>query len=240
MEERLQKVMARAGIASRRVSEQMIKDGRVSVNDRIVTELGTKVKGGSDMIRVDGKLISVDASTVYVLLNKPAGYLTSLRDDRNRPIVTDLLQSIPERIFPVGRLDYDSEGLLLMTNDGNFAYRMQHPKFEIPKTYMVKVKGFITRDTLKAMSRGTRLEDGYFKPERLRIDKVNQKSTWVEITIHEGKNRIIKRFFDAYGYNVTRLIRVAIGNMRLENLRPGDFRYLERREVKEMLALVKA
>lgn len=240
MEERLQKMMARAGIASRRISEQMIKDGRVSVNDRIVTELGTKVDSERDLVRVDGKLISVDTSTVYIMLNKPAGYLTSLKDDRNRPIVADLLKGIPERIFPVGRLDYDSEGLLLVTNDGDFAYRIQHPKFEIPKTYMVKVKGFISRETLKTLSHGTRLEDGDFKPERIRIDKVNQKSTWVEMTIHEGKNRIIKRFFDAYGYPVTRLIRIAIGNIRLESLRPGDFRYLEKREVKELLTLAKA
>ncbi len=239
MEERLQKVMARAGIASRRVSEQMIKDGRVSVNEKNVTELGTKVDSERDMIRVDGKLILVDSSTVYVMLNKPAGYLASLKDDRNRPIVTDLLKSIPERIFPVGRLDYDSEGLLLMTNDGDFSYRIQHPKFEIPKTYMVKVKGFISRDTLAAISRGTRLEDGDFKPERVRIDKVNQRSTWVEMTIHDGKNHIIKRFFDAYGYPVTRLIRIAVGNMKLEGLRLGDFRYLEKREVKELLTLAK-
>lgn len=240
MGERLQKVMARAGVASRRISEQMIKDGRVSVNDRIVTELGTKVDSERDMIRVDGKLISVDASTVYIMLNKPSGYLTSLKDDRNRPIVTDLLKGIPERIFPVGRLDYDSEGLLLMTNDGDFAYRLQHPKFGISKTYMVKVKGFISRDALKVMSKGTRLEDGDFKPERIRIDKVNQRSAWVEITIHEGRNRIIKRFFDAYGYSVTRLIRIAVGNIRLQGLRPGDFRYLDGSEVRELLTLSKS
>ncbi|MBN2254375.1 MAG: rRNA pseudouridine synthase [Deltaproteobacteria bacterium] len=239
MEERLQKVMARAGIASRRVSEQMIKDRRVTVNDRVVTELGTKVDADRDMIRVDGKLISAATSAVYIMLNKPAGYLTSLKDDRERPIVTDLIKGVPERIFPVGRLDYDSEGLLVLTNDGTFAYRIQHPKFEIPKTYMVKVKGSIPGDVLKAISGITLLEDGDFKPQRVRIDKANRKSTWVEMTIHEGKNRIIKRLFDFYGYPVMRLVRVAIGNLKLKNLRIGDFRYLEVREVRDLLALAK-
>jgi 23S rRNA pseudouridine2605 synthase len=239
MEERLQKVMARAGIASRRVSEQMIKDRRVTVNDRVVTELGTKVDADRDMIRVDGKLISAATSAVYIMLNKPAGYLTSLKDDRERPIVTDLIKGVPERIFPVGRLDYDSEGLLVLTNDGTFAYRIQHPKFEIPKTYMVKVKGSIPGDVLKAISGRTSLEDGDFKPQRVRIDKANRKSTWVEMTIHEGKNRIIKRLFDFYGYPVMRLVRVAIGNLKLKNLRIGDFRYLEMREVRDLLALAK-
>lgn len=239
MEERLQKVMARAGIASRRSSEQMIRDRRVTVNGAVVTELGTKVDAFRDMIRVDGKLISADASAVYIMLNKPAGYLTSVKDDRGRPLVIDLIKGIPERIFPVGRLDYDSEGLLLLTNDGTFANRIQHPRFEIPKTYMVKVRGSIPSDVIKAIGDGTLLEDGDFTPRRVRIDKVNRKSTWVEMTIHEGKNRIIKRLFDYYGYPVMRLIRVAIGNLTFDSLGTGEFRYLEVKEVRKLLSLAK-
>jgi 23S rRNA pseudouridine2605 synthase len=229
--------MAQSGVASRRESEQLIQQGRVSVNNKIVTALGTKVDITKDEIRVDGKLISVETRKVYLMLYKPKGFLTTLKDDRGRHIVRDLVKGVPERIFPVGRLDYDSEGLLLMTNDGDFANRMQHPKFEIPKTYMVKVKGQITKDSLQLIKDGERLDDGYFKPLHVSIEKVNPKSSWLELIIHEGRNRVIRRYFDFLGHPVSRLIRVAVGDIHLGELLPGDFRYLERREIKELLAL---
>jgi len=169
MTDRLQKIIAHAGIASRRMAEKMISEGRISVNGKIVTELGTKVDIRKDQIRVDGKLISAEVSRVYLMLNKPKGYLTTLKETRERPIITDLLEGVPERVFPVGRLDYDSEGLLIMTNDGDFAYRVQHPKFEITKTYLVKIKGRISKEEIIMIKNGAKLDDGEFKPAHVTV-----------------------------------------------------------------------
>jgi len=233
--ERLQKIIARSGLASRRCAEEMIKSGRVSVNDKIVTMPGTKANSSKDKIRVDGKLISTDTSFIYVMVNKPGGYITALRDPQKRPIVTDLLDDIEERIFPVGRLDYDSEGLLLMTNDGDFAYRIQHPKFGVTKTYRVKIKGEITSKEISDINRGSKLHDGYFKPLHTVFEKINRKSCWLRMTITQGRNRIIKRFFDSINLPVVRLIRIAVGGLELGDLREGQHRYLNKSEVKELL-----
>ena len=233
--ERLQKIIARSGIASRRSAEEMIKDGRVSVNERIVTIPGTKADGERDEIRVDGKLISTEASHVYILLNKPVGYITALKDPRGRPIVTDLLEGMHERVFPVGRLDYDSEGLLLMTNDGEFSYRIQHPKFEVPKTYRVKIKGSVTGEEINVIKRGSKLDDGYFKPANVAVEKNNRKSCWLKVTIFQGRNRIIRRFFDSMGRPVVRLIRIGVGEIELNDLREGEYRHLNKKEVKRLL-----
>jgi len=235
MPDRLQKIIAHAGIASRRMAEKMISEGRISVNGKIVTELGTKVDIRKDEIRVDGKLISAEVSRVYLMLNKPKGYLTTLKETRERPIVTDLLEGVPERVFPVGRLDYDSEGLLIMTNDGDFAYRVQHPKFEITKTYLVKIKGRISKEEISMIKNGAKLDDGEFKPAHVAVGKINPKSSWLELIIHEGRNRIIRRYFDSLGHPVTRLIRVAIGDIHLGDLRQGNFRYLQKKEVERLL-----
>lgn len=235
MPDRLQKIIAHAGIASRRMAEKMISEGRISVNGKIVTELGTKVDIRKDEIRVDGKLISAEVSRVYLMLNKPKGYLTTLKDTRERPIITDLLEGVPERVFPVGRLDYDSEGLLIMTNDGDFAHRVQHPKFEITKTYLVKIKGRIPKEETSMIKNGAKLDDGEFKPVHVTVKKINPKSSWLELIIHEGRNRIIRRYFDSLGHPVTRLIRVAIGDIHLGDLRQGDFRYLQKKEVERLL-----
>ncbi|HOO90511.1 MAG TPA: pseudouridine synthase, partial [Syntrophales bacterium] len=165
MEERLQKIIARCGIASRRAAEQMIQNGRVSVNGRVVTQQGVKADAARDEIRVDGGLISKDAvSPLYLILNKPQGYVVTLNDPQNRPIVSDLLRDVSDRVFPVGRLDFDSEGLLLMTNDGEFSYRVQHPLFKVPKTYMVKVRGNLTNSDAEAIKKGAVLADGSFNP----------------------------------------------------------------------------
>jgi 23S rRNA pseudouridine2605 synthase len=235
--DRLQKILAHAGIASRRVAEQMIREGRVTVNDTIVTQLGTKADIHKDTIKVNGKLILTDVSPVYLMINKPRGYLTTLKDTKGRPIVADLLEDIPERVFPVGRLDYDSEGLLLMTNDGDFAHRIQHPKFEITKIYHVKIRGSLSSGEIGIIKRGISLDDGEFTPVHVSVRKMNPRSCWLELTIHEGRNRIIRRFFDALDHPVTRLIRVAIGDLHLGKLRQGEFRYLQKGEVQSLLML---
>lgn len=236
MQERLQKIIAGAGIASRRYAETLIQQGRVSVNGIVVTELGTKADAGKDDIRVDGKLISTDVSKVYLMLNKPRGYVTTLKDPEGRSIVTELLHGIEERVFPVGRLDYDSEGLLLMTNDGDFAQKMQHPRYRIPRTYHVKVRGNLTWRELKEIEDGIELEDGLFKPVAVHLEKMNPKSSWVVMTIHEGRNRVIRRLFDAIGHPVARLIRISLGELRLGKLKEGEFRTLKKREIEQLLS----
>ncbi len=233
--ERLQKIIARSGIASRRSAEEMIKNGRVSVNESIVTIPGTKADGGRDKIRVDGKLISVEVSHVYIMVNKPRGYITALSDPQGRPVVTDLIDRIDERVFPVGRLDYDSEGLLLMTNDGDFSYRIQHPKFKISKTYRIKIKGSIGSEESAAIKKGRNLKDGHFKPSHTVIEKSNRKSCWLRMTIMQGRNRIIRRFFDSIDRPVVRLIRIAVEEIELGDLREGEYRHLNKREVKRLL-----
>ncbi len=238
MEERLQKVIAGYGIASRRAAEQMMRDGRVSVNGVVVSQPGVKVDASRDEIRVDGGLISGDAvNRVYLILNKPTGYVVTLKDPQKRPIVTDLLKDVPERVFPVGRLDYDSEGLLLLTNDGDFSQKIQHPVFKVPKTYMVKVRGILTNREIEVLKKGVMLEDGSFAPLSVRIDKNNRKSSWVELTIVEGRNRIIRRFFDSIHHPVARLIRTTVGNIDLGELKTGEYRHMQKREVKNLLDL---
>jgi len=238
MEERIQKIIAKCGIASRRAAEQMMRDGRVSVNGVIITQPGMKADASRDTIRVDGGLISGDAvSPVYLMLNKPTGYVVTLKDPQNRPIVTDLLRGVSERVFPVGRLDYDSEGLLLMSNDGDFSNMVQHPSFKIPKTYMVKVKGNLTKRDIEAIRKGAMLEDGSFKPIWAAMEKSNKKSCWVELTILEGRSRIIRRFFDSIDHPVARLIRTALGDISIGNLRTGEYRYMQKKEVNGLIEL---
>jgi 23S rRNA pseudouridine2605 synthase len=235
--DRLQKIIARAGIASRRTAEMMIRQGRVSVNGRTITELGTKADTRSDEIRVDGNLISQSqgGGKIYILLNKPRGYLTTLDDPEGRPVVTDLIEDVAERVFPVGRLDYDSEGLLLLTNDGDFANRVQHPRFQVSKTYLAKIKGNVGKKDLDSMKQGTRLEDGDFRPLTVFVDKRNKKSCWLRLTISEGRNRVIRRYFETMGYPVMRLIRIAIGDIETGTLKQGKYRYLKTKEIRKLI-----
>ncbi len=236
MQERLQKIIAAAGVSSRRVAEQMILEGRVTVNDGIIRQLGAKADIDADEIRVDGKLILPEMSKVYLMLHKPRGYVTTLHDPEGRAVVTDLLSGISERIFPVGRLDYNSEGLLLLTNDGDFSQRVQHPRFKIPKTYMVKIDGNLTKNEVRALSEGIRLPDGNFKPESLQIERINRKSSWLVLTIAEGRNRLIRRGLESLGHPVVRLIRTAIADISLGNMKTGTFRHLTKKEVKHLLS----
>jgi 23S rRNA pseudouridine2605 synthase len=235
VQERLQKIISSAGICSRRAAEELILTGKVQVNDRVVRELGTKADPERDEIRVDGRLITTEVERVYLALNKPAGYVTTLKDPEGRPVVTDLLYDIGERVYPVGRLDYDSEGLLILTNDGAFAERVQHPRYEIPRTYLVKVRGRLARKDIQALLGGVKLEDGPFAAKEVHEEKYNEKSQWLRVIIAEGRNRIIRRAMEALGHPVARLIRVSIGGLELGTLKPGEYRRLRRREIEDLL-----
>lgn len=235
MAERLQKIIARAGVASRREAEKMMLAGRVSVNNRIIRQMGARADINKDQIRIDGALIYTESEKVYILLNKPRGYVTTLQDPQQRPIVTDLLHDVSMRVFPVGRLDYDSQGLLLMTNDGDFAQKLLHPRFHIPRTYHVKIKGKLTKKEILSLKRGIDLEDGKFRPEDLRISRINEKSSWLLMTLREGKNRIIRRALSALGYEVLELVRIRLGAIELGALRAGQYRFLTRNETNKIL-----
>lgn len=236
MVERIQKILSRAGIASRRKSEDMILEGRVTVNGQPVTHLGSKADPDKDEIRVDGKRILPEKPrSFYIALHKPPGYVTTMSDPLGRPTVADLVKNVSGRVFPVGRLDYDSEGLLLMTNDGEFAQMIQHPRYEIPKEYYVKVKGVVSEPVLASVRKGTDLDDGFFRPLEISMEKRNPGSTWFRVIIHEGRNRVLRRYFEHFGHPVTRLIRTAIGGIILEGLNPTEYRFLQKKDVEAFL-----
>lgn len=233
--ERLQKVLAQAGVASRRNCEEFITSGRVMVNGVVVTELGTKVDPAHAQILVDGKPIKRE-KFVYILLYKPTGVITSLHDPQGRTVVTDLLQGVTERVYPVGRLDYDTSGLLLLTNDGEWANRIAHPSFEIDKVYRAWVKGIPSSAQINKLATGIMLEDGVTSPGQAVIMEIDQgrKRAHLELTIHEGKNRQVRRMCEAIGHPVITLERVQLGFLTLTGLKKGEFRYLSQSEVDHM------
>ena len=233
MGERLQKVMARAGVASRRKSEELIRQGRVAVNGRVVRELGVRVDPTEDVITVDGKPLRLRAQHTYVVLHKPPGVITTVHDPWGRPTVLDLVQT-EARVFPVGRLDANSEGLVLLTDDGELAYRLTHPRFQHEKEYHVLVTGRPTRRTLERLRRGVPLEDGVTAPAQVEVLRRAGRHTWLRIVLREGRKRQIRRMAEAVGHPVRRLIRVRIGPLRLGNLGPGEWRHLTRREVEAL------
>jgi len=235
--ERLQKVIAQAGIASRRKSEELIKEGRVKVNGKVVTELGLKVSS-SDRVEVNEIQIEKE-EPVYFLLYKPRGVISSVNDEKGRKVVTDYFQHFKERIFPVGRLDYDTSGLLVLTNDGEFANLLMHPKSEIDKVYVAKVKGIPSKENLRKLEKGIRLEDGKTAPARVKLLSADNKkqSAIVEITIHEGRNRQVRRMFEAIGHDVLKLKRERYAFLTLNGLKTGDARELTPHEVKQLRAL---
>jgi len=230
---RLQKFLAEAGVASRRKAEELIRQGRVRVNGVQVTVMGTKVSEG-DLVEVDGKKVVLKEKKVYIMLHKPVGVVTTVKDQISRKTVIDLIAYVDERIFLVGRLDYDTSGLLLLTNDGDFTYRLTHPKHEMKKVYIAEVKGTPTAEDIEAFERGIAIGDYVTAPGRLRVIKEGKASSTVEITIHEGRNRQVRKMCDAIGHPVIRLKRVAIGNLKLGNLREGSWRYLSEEELKEL------
>jgi len=231
---RLQKYIAMSGVASRRAAETMIQEGRISVNGKKVTEQGIKVEVGADNVSVDGKPIKVKNKNYYIMLNKPVGYVSTVKDQFERPTVVDLVKKDLEdaRIFPVGRLDYDTEGLLLLTNDGDFTYKVTHPKFEKDKTYIATIKGGITISGINKIRRGVYIEENFkTSPAQAEILDAVDGHTYIQITIHEGKNRQVRKMFEAVGCKVVGLKRIKIGTVELGNLPLGRWRHLTSHEV---------
>lgn len=233
--ERLQKVLAQAGVASRRRCEELIVQGSVQVNGEVVRELGTKVDPERDHIVVNGKPVRLERH-VYLILNKPTGVITSLSDPQGRRVVTDLLKGVKERVYPVGRLDYDTSGLLLLTNDGDLANKLAHPRYEIDKVYRAWVKGVPTAEKLKRLATGVQLEDGMTSPGKARLLKTSpgKEKSWIELTIHEGRNRQVRRMCEAIGHPVLALERVRLGFLTLDGLQAGQFRPLTPAEVQQL------
>ena len=228
--ERLQKVIAASGLTSRRKAEEMIKQGKVKVNGKVVTELGTKVNS-SDEIIVGNKILEKETKEYY-LLNKPRGVITSTSDDKGRKVVTEYINT-SARIFPVGRLDYDTTGVLLLTNDGEFANILTHPKNNIEKVYLAKLEGIIKKEQIDELKEGVLLDNVLVKASRVKLRKVNKESNscMVEITIHEGKNHQVKRMFESVGYRVDKLTRKRLDIFTTENLKSGEYRKLTPKEV---------
>lgn len=234
--ERLQKILSRAGIASRRAAEEMIRQGRVQVNGETVTRLGTTADPYRDRITVDGRLVDVTSTPrLYFLLHKPVGVVSTLKDPQGRPTVRELLKGVRERVFPVGRLDYHSAGLLLLTNDGELAERLLHPRSQVPRTYHVKIAGYPTLEVLRTLRSGVRLTDGTLTaPARVRILRASERKTWLEMTLQEGRNREVRRMWEAVGYEVEKLIRVRFGPLVLADLPPGGYRPLQPAEIRAL------
>ncbi len=230
---RLQKYIAMCGVASRRAAEQLIADGKVTVNGEKVMEQGIKVEIGADSVSVDGKAIKPSGKNYYIMLNKPVGYVSTVKDQFERATVLDLIGSeIKERIFPVGRLDYDTEGLLILTNDGDFTYKVTHPRHNIDKTYIAVLKGGISIKGLAQLRNGVRLDDGFVtSPAKVEMIDAVDGHTTIKITIHEGKNRQVRRMFEAVGSKVKELQRISIGSVELGNLPLGRWRHLTSHEV---------
>jgi 23S rRNA pseudouridine2605 synthase len=235
---RLQKVLAQAGIASRRACEALISEGRVEVNSEIVFEQGRRVDPERDVIRVDGARIPPPRRHRYLALNKPRGVVATMHDPEGRRTIADLLiEGRNERLFHVGRLDTDTEGLLILTNDGDFAHRLAHPSYEVPRTYIAEVAGVVSEQTLRRLRRGITLEDGPVHPTSVKIVSTAADKTLLKITLQEGRNRIVRRTMEAVGHPVRRLSRIGIGPVRLGNLKVGEHRELTRDELGGLLDL---
>ena len=232
---RLQKLLAQSGVASRRRCEELMLDGQVEVDGEVVTRLGTKVDPRTAMIRVGGKRLPPMSAHVYLALNKPRGVVSTMSDPEGRRTLQDLVADRPERLFHVGRLDTDTEGLILLTNDGDFAHRLAHPSYEVEKTYVAEVEGRITPGTLRSLLEGVTLEDGPVTVNRAKVVQAAKEKSIVELVIHEGRNRIVRRLLDHVGHPVRRLTRTAIGPVVLRGLAKGELRELSREELGDLL-----
>jgi 23S rRNA pseudouridine2605 synthase len=239
VEIRLQKVIADAGLSSRRKAEEMIAAGRVTVNGQVVREMGTKIDPQQDHVKVDGRHLKPAAPPMFLMLNKPKGFLSSLSDPAGRPTVKDLLPGVGLRVFPVGRLDFDSEGLMLLTNDGELAQTLLHPRYHVPKTYLIKVKGVLGHEEIASLERGVQLDDGLTGPATVRKGGKAVANSWLEITIHEGRKHQVKRMLEAVGHPVLKLTRIRFGPLRLGDLSVGEYRYLTDREANALRAVVR-
>lgn len=237
MQVRLQKVIADAGVASRRKAEELMRQGRVFVNGRVVRQLGTRVDPERDHIKVDGQHLK-PVPHVYLMLNKPKGYVSSLSDPEGRPTIAELLPGVRLRMFPVGRLDFDADGLLLMTNHGELAQALLHPRYHVPKTYLIKVKGILMDEEIRELERGVTLAEGRAAPAGVQKVRKATENSWLEVTVHEGRKHQVKRMLEAVGHPVLKLKRVRFGPLTLGDLPPGRYRYLTDREANALRVLL--
>ena len=235
---RLNKFLASRGVDARRKCDDLIQKGRVKINNRTVLEPGFQVEMGRDLVSVDGKVIETTVRLVYILLYKPAGYVVTAKDPQNRPTVFDIIEGIGQRIFAVGRLDLDVEGALLLTNDGEVGHRLIHPRYEIEKIYHVLVMGKPSQKTLRAVSEGLHLNDGPTAPAEVVILKGDGETTLLELKIHEGRKRQIKRMWSSVGHSVVKLIRTVFAGLTIDGLQPGEWRYLSKDEVNQLKEMV--
>ena len=237
-EERLQKLISRAGLMSRREAESFIMAGRVTVDGKIVSTLGARADALINKICVDGNQLHFDAEKVYLLLNKPEGFLSAAKDKRGCPTVMELVKDISTRVYPCGRLDLNSAGLILMTNDGELMNRLIHPKFKVPKTYRVKVEGELTAEKILQLQNGVELDDGLTAPAEINLLYVDKNSATLDITIHEGRNRQIRRMLAAVGCGVKKLVRIKFAGLTLDGVKVGKYRRLTSDEVQKLYKLV--
>jgi 23S rRNA pseudouridine2605 synthase len=236
MKERLQKLIAACGLASRREAERWIEAGRVAV-DGVVSTLGDKADPLLESVTVDGKAIGRAETLITLLLNKPVGYVTTMSDPEGRPVVSALMTEVSQRVVPVGRLDLTTEGLLLMTNDGELAQRLAHPRFHVEKKYLARVHGLVDAATLRRLATGVKLEDGMTAAAQVRLVRMTRTNSWVELTLHEGRNRQVRRMFEALGYPVSRLKRIGYAFLEEGALKPGEYRRLTSQEVERLKTL---
>ncbi|MCI6736553.1 MAG: rRNA pseudouridine synthase [Intestinibacter sp.] len=236
---RINKYIALCGVASRRKAEELILSNRVKVNDEIITELSYQVDEKNDIVKVDDKIIKEEEKLVYILLNKPEGYITTVKDQFDRPSVLDLVSDIKERVYPIGRLDYETSGLLLLTNDGDLTYKLTHPKHEVEKTYVARVKGKPNRREIENFKNGLKIEDYITSKAKLKIVKYDDKKdvSTLEIKIHEGKNRQVRKMCKAINHPVLRLKRVAMGKIKIQDCQIGKYRYLTEEEIKYLKSI---
>lgn len=233
MEQRLQKIIAEMGIASRRKAEELISEGSVTVNGKVAV-IGMKADIAKDHIKVKGKLLFRPQKKVYFVFNKPKGVVTTLSDPEGRPTISLFLKGVKQRVFPVGRLDYDSEGLLILTNDGDFAQAILHPSKKIPKTYLVKIKGLLEEEDMEKLRRGVKIDRTVTAPAKVKRLRKTVNNSWIEMTIYEGKKRQIRRMLEMSGHPVSRLMRIRINGLEMGALKPGAFRHITPEELRKM------
>ena len=236
---KVQKILSETGVASRRKAEELIREGRVTVNGR-TTQIGDRADPSRNHIKVDGRRVSLPPSKIYILVHKPKGVVTTVDDPEGRKTVLDLLPTSNRRLFPVGRLDYDAEGLILLTDDGDLAHRLSHPSFHIPRTYQVKVKGKPTPAEIRRLSQGINLDDGRTAPCRVGSLKETEENSWLEMILYEGRNRQVKRMWEKLGYPVLKLKRVGFAGLSLAKLQPGEYRTLRPAEVQRLKKITSA
>lgn len=235
MECRLQKYLAECGVASRRKAEELILSGKIKVNGEVVTELGTKVNPARDKVMYNNKLVKLEKNKVYILLNKPSGYISAAKDQFENPSILHLVKDISVRLYPVGRLDKDTTGAIILTNDGDFSYKLTHPKHEISKTYIAEVEGIPTAEEMRTFAKGVYIDGKKTYPAKIRIMKEIKKNSIVEIVIHEGRNRQVKKMCEAIGHKVTTLHRQAIGRISIDGVKEGKYRHLTPKEIQDLV-----